>query len=81
MTTACDGSTNVAKKDALWEDARAIVMVCVCDAYGRVWEGLGPPETKIGVDDLVFHVEAKKYTENTREKVIVAKRTDCIDTT
>ena len=56
MTTACDGSTNVAKKDALWEDARAIVMVCACDAYGRVWEGLRPPETKIGVDDLVLHV-------------------------
>ena len=81
MTTACDGSTNVAKKDALWEDARAIVMVCVCDAYGRVWEGLGPPETKIGVDDLVLHVEAKKRTKKTREKVIVAKRTDHLNTT
>ena len=80
MTTACDGSTNVAKKDALWEDARAIVMVCVCDAYGRVWEGLGPPETKIGVDDLVL-LEAQKYTENTREKAIVAKKTDHPNTT
>ena len=56
MTIACDGSTNVAKNDALWEDARAIVMVCVCDAYERVWEGLRRPEPKIGVDDLVLHV-------------------------
>ena len=81
MPTACDGSTNVAKNDALWEDARAIVMVCVCDAYGRVWEGLGPPETKIGVDDLVLLEEAQKYTENTREKAIVAKKTDHPNTT
>ena len=66
MTTACDGSTNVAKKDALWEDARAIVMVCVCDAYGRVWEGLGPPETKIGVDDLVLHVACVQQGKTTR---------------
>ena len=56
MTTACDGSKNVAKNDALCKDARAIVMVCVCDAYGRVWEGLGPPEPKIGVDALVLHI-------------------------
>ena len=76
MTTACDGSTNVAKNDALWEDARAIVMVCVCDAYGRVWEGLGRPEPKIGVGALVLHVACEQSRAKSREKVIVTKRRD-----